>query len=119
MTPTQCRMARAALGLTTTELGRLAGISDTTVTNFEWTTTNVRKESQESMQKVFEDLGIQFFGSSGVTASGINQELVTPKHKKRQTKPKQTPKRRLTKVPKRPATLMDRVKTLTLSGLFT
>lgn len=64
MTPVQCKMARAAIGLSVRQLGEISGISYTTVTRYEnsgkanITTINKMKEALESK-------GVEFIPENG------------------------------------------------------
>lgn len=59
MTPTQCRMARAALGWSVRDLAKAADITANTVSSFELS-RSVRPATVESMQSIFLTHGVVF-----------------------------------------------------------
>jgi transcriptional regulator with XRE-family HTH domain len=59
LTPIQCRMARAALGLGIRELAQAAKVSIDTVTRFERGDL-LKERTIEAIQRTFEAAGIQF-----------------------------------------------------------
>lgn len=64
MTPVQCRMARAALGLGVIDLAKLAGTSTNTVVRLE--RGEVLKESTvEQLRKALEAAGVEFIPADG------------------------------------------------------
>lgn len=60
LTSGQCRMARAAVGLTQSELARKANISTTTLTAFESGQRAPYDRTLRDVRTVFEELGITF-----------------------------------------------------------
>lgn len=69
MTPSQVRMARAALRLGVRELAELAGISYVTLSRFETEKSGLQHSSAEAIRKALEGQGIQLLDGGGV-ASG-------------------------------------------------
>jgi transcriptional regulator with XRE-family HTH domain len=67
-TRNQVKMARAALGWSTTELARQAGITANTVTRFE-NGGNVTLATVEKMKKAFERAGITWIPANGGPAT--------------------------------------------------
>jgi transcriptional regulator with XRE-family HTH domain len=59
MNPTQCRMARAALGIGVRELAALADVAVSTVSRFE-AGQNVHTRSVDSMRDALEKGGVEF-----------------------------------------------------------
>lgn len=68
LTRNQVKMARAALGWSTTELARQAGITANTVTRFE-NGSNVTLATVEKMKEAFERAGIKWIPANGGPAS--------------------------------------------------
>lgn len=69
MTPTQCKMARVALGWTGADLAKASRVGSATVARFELG-KDVADESRSKMVEAFEAAGVQFINSdarSGVT----------------------------------------------------
>lgn len=69
MTPSQVRMARAALRLGVRELAELAGISYVTLNRFETEKSGLQHSSAEAIRKALEAQGIQFL-ENGEVANG-------------------------------------------------
>jgi transcriptional regulator with XRE-family HTH domain len=69
MTPTQSRMARAALNLSGSDLSKKAGVGINTISRFEQG-GDTRVSSVEAMQRVLEGLGVVFVGQGEVSLSG-------------------------------------------------
>ena len=65
LTPIQCRMARAALGLGVRELGELAGVAAMTVTRFENERSSGAEDSQKKMRRALEKAGVEFIEENG------------------------------------------------------
>ena len=64
MTPTQCRMARAALEWRTTDLARAANIGANTVNRFE-TGRDARISTVEKLRTALEAAGVMFIAENG------------------------------------------------------
>lgn len=60
MTPSQCRMARAAVRLSRPELAKLASVSVTTVADFEADRRTPYDRTLRDLKAVFEALGVKF-----------------------------------------------------------
>lgn len=69
MDPTQCRMARAALGLTVDALGKLAGVRAATVSHFEAGGDSYRS-TVDKLQAVLEARGATFIAAGEASLSG-------------------------------------------------
>lgn len=64
MTPLQCRMARAALGLGVRDLAALAKVSPDTVARFERGDT-LRERTVEDLRRALEEAGVEFIPENG------------------------------------------------------
>lgn len=64
MKPMQCRMARAALQWTTSDLGKRAGVGANTVNRFE-TGQDARVSSVDKMRAALESAGVIFVEENG------------------------------------------------------
>jgi transcriptional regulator with XRE-family HTH domain len=64
MTPVQCRMARAALGLGVLELAKLAQVSTNTVVRFE-RGESLKQSTIDHLRFVFETAGVEFIPANG------------------------------------------------------
>ncbi|TGQ51033.1 XRE family transcriptional regulator [Mesorhizobium sp. M1C.F.Ca.ET.193.01.1.1] len=64
MTPIQCRMARAALGLGVIELAKLARVSTNTVVRFE-RGEDLKQSTIDHMRAVLEAAGVEFIAENG------------------------------------------------------
>ena len=64
MDPTQCRMARSALSLTTADLAALADVGVNTVNRFE-AGQDARLSSVTKMQTALEKAGVEFIAENG------------------------------------------------------
>ena len=64
MKPFQCRMARAALGWTTQDLAREAGIGANTINRFE-AGQDARVSSVDKMRAALEAAGLEFIPENG------------------------------------------------------
>jgi transcriptional regulator with XRE-family HTH domain len=64
MSPLQCRMARAALGLGVRELAAAAKVSTDTVARFE-RGEDLKERTIEALQRVFETAGVEFIEENG------------------------------------------------------
>jgi DNA-binding XRE family transcriptional regulator len=60
MTPSQCKAARALLGLSQERLAAAAEVSPTTVTNFEIEKSVPQRSTLRAMQRALEAAGIEF-----------------------------------------------------------
>ena len=69
MNPTQCRLARAALDWTNSDLAEASGLGVNTISRFEQG-ADVRMSSVEAMQRALEEAGIIFIGASEASLSG-------------------------------------------------
>ena len=65
LTPSQCRMARAALQIGVRDLAQLAGLSAMTVTRFENARTGGAPETQAALRKALEAAGVIFIEENG------------------------------------------------------
>ena len=68
MTPTQSRMARAALKIGVIEVAKAAKVSTNTITRFEAGET-LRERTVDDLRRAYEARGVQFV-SQGDTADG-------------------------------------------------
>jgi len=64
MSPVQCRMARAALGLGVRELAAAAKVSTDTVARFE-RGDDLKERTVEALQRALEAAGIEFIDENG------------------------------------------------------
>jgi len=64
MSPVQCRMARAALGLGVRELAAAAKVSTDTVARFE-RGEDLKERTIEALQRTFEAAGVEFINENG------------------------------------------------------
>tara|TARA_R110002073_G_scaffold319392_1_gene493966 strand:+ start:983 stop:1204 length:222 start_codon:yes stop_codon:yes gene_type:complete len=64
MTPEQCKMARAGLGVNVRKLGEMAGISYTTVTRYE-NNGNAQILTINKMRMALEAAGVEFIPENG------------------------------------------------------
>lgn len=64
MTPSQCRMARAGLGLGVRELASEAGVSTNTVTRLE-RGEELRPSTLEAIRSALEAAGVEFIEENG------------------------------------------------------
>jgi transcriptional regulator with XRE-family HTH domain len=64
MSPVQCRMARAALGLGVREVAAAAKVSTDTVARFE-RGEDLKERTIEALQRTFEAAGIEFIDENG------------------------------------------------------
>ena len=64
ITPVQCRMARAALGMGVRELAAAAKVSADTVARFE-RGEELKERTVDALQRAFEDAGIEFIDENG------------------------------------------------------
>lgn len=64
MDPVQCRMARAAIGISIAEFAELAKVSTNTVVRFE-RSEELKKSTVDHMASVFRGLGITFLADTG------------------------------------------------------
>jgi hypothetical protein len=69
MTPVQCRMARAAVGLGVRDLAQLADVAPASVTRFEGG-AGMHARTIEAMRAAMEARGIVFVGANEVSAGG-------------------------------------------------
>jgi len=65
MTPTQLRMARAALKIGIRELADKAGVAKATVTRFETEKGGLQASTRDKLQATLEEMGIQFVPQNG------------------------------------------------------
>lgn len=65
ISPTQCRMARAALQIGVRELADLASVSAMTVTRFENGHSSGAPETLKAIQEALEAAGVQFIPENG------------------------------------------------------
>jgi transcriptional regulator with XRE-family HTH domain len=66
MTPTQCRAARALLDWSQPDLAEAAGVSLTTVVDFERSRRGVSRTTVRSIRLALENAGIEFDSNGGV-----------------------------------------------------
>ena len=78
MSPVQCRMARAALGLGVRELAAAAKVSTDTVARFE-RGEDLKERTIEALQRTFEAAGVEFIDENG---GGHGVRLRKRHHKK-------------------------------------
>jgi len=64
MDPVQCRMARAAIGVSIAEFAELAKVSTNTVVRFE-RSEELKKSTIDHMASVFRGLGVTFLADTG------------------------------------------------------
>ena len=69
MTPLQCRMARAALGLSIRDLAAAAGMHHPTISNFE-NGGDAYASTINKLQSVLEERGVLFVGAGEASLSG-------------------------------------------------
>ncbi len=69
ITPAQCRMARAGLGLSNAELAEAAKVGVNTVSRFEQG-GDPRRSSVEAMQRALEERGAVFLSADEVSLAG-------------------------------------------------
>jgi transcriptional regulator with XRE-family HTH domain len=79
MTPTQCRMARAALEWRTADLARAANVGANTVNRFE-TGRDARISTVEKLRSALEAAGITFIAENG---GGVGVRFREPAAKRR------------------------------------
>ena len=79
MTPTQCRMARAALEWRTTDLARAANVGANTVNRFE-TGRDARISTVEKLRSALEAAGVVFIAENG---GGAGVRFLDTKARKR------------------------------------
>jgi transcriptional regulator with XRE-family HTH domain len=60
ITPAQCRMARAGLGWSETQLAKAIGVSLATVSRFETGKSQTQPATVEALQRVLEAAGVVF-----------------------------------------------------------
>lgn len=65
ITSTQCRAARALLGLTQPQLAQRAGLGLSTIVDFEKARRQVSTEAMQELRKALEHLGVQFIPENG------------------------------------------------------
>ena len=71
MTPEQCRAARGKVDWSQSDLAREAGVSISTVRDFEAGRRKPIQNNMQSMEKSFTDSGIRFFNNSETRLQGI------------------------------------------------
>lgn len=65
MTPSQCRMARAALQIGVRKLAELSGLSSMTITRFENGHSSGAPETIAAMRSALEAAGVEFIAENG------------------------------------------------------
>jgi DNA-binding XRE family transcriptional regulator len=65
-TPSQCRAARAILGITQADLARTSGVSLRAITSFEKEESKLNRVNHESIKEYFEREGIIWIAETGV-----------------------------------------------------
>ncbi len=75
MTPTQCRIARAALGWSETELAKAANVGVTTVSRFELSQARPQAASIEAIRHALETAGIILLDEGEMAEGGIGVRL--------------------------------------------
>lgn len=65
MTPVQCKMARAALGLGVRDLAALAKVAPATVSRFE-AGEELKERTVDALRSALEAAGVEFFNGTGV-----------------------------------------------------
>ena len=76
MTPEQCKMARAGLGISVRELAEKARVSTNTVTRFE-NGEPLKERTVDTIRDVFLDAGVEFIPENGGGA-GVRLRKVEP-----------------------------------------
>ncbi len=74
LTPTQCKMARAALGWNVKELAQRARISANTVVRFENEKHEANASTLHVIKQAFEAAGVRFTEQGGVEPPGKSGE---------------------------------------------
>lgn len=69
MLPEQCRMARAALGLSVSELGKAAEVRPSTVSHFE-NGGDSRRSTVDALQRELEARGVVFISPGEASIAG-------------------------------------------------
>lgn len=64
MTPEQCKMARAGLGLSVRDLAQRAQVSTNTVSRLE-AGEELKPRTVEAVQRALEDAGVEFIAENG------------------------------------------------------
>ncbi|HSM42680.1 MAG TPA: helix-turn-helix transcriptional regulator, partial [Afifellaceae bacterium] len=65
ITPSQCRMARAALKIGVRDLAKMAGVSPMTITRFETGQTGGYAMTLQKLQSALEAAGVEFIDANG------------------------------------------------------
>ncbi len=75
MTPTQCRIARAALGWSETELAKAANVGVSTISRFELSQARPQPASLGAIRHALETAGIIFLDEGEIIEGGIGVRL--------------------------------------------
>ncbi len=75
MTPAQCRMARAALDWTLTELSQAAGVGVSTINRFEADQSKPNTSTIDAIQRTLEQAGVVFLADGERTDGGAGIRL--------------------------------------------
>lgn len=65
MTPSQCRAARALVGMSQDELAEVSGVAKRTIVSFEKEDRQPYPRTVEALQKAFEQVGVTFLDDNG------------------------------------------------------
>lgn len=74
MTPSQCRAARALVGLSQDDLATAAKVGNSTVRNFEAGRSTPLANNLEAMKRALKSAGVQFIPENG---GGVGVRLAT------------------------------------------
>lgn len=71
LTPSQCRMARAALRLTVRELAARSGMTPATISRFETETTRGYADTATKLRNALEAAGVEFLPETADAGPGV------------------------------------------------
>lgn len=69
--PVQLRMARAAIQITTRELGKLSGVSATTITRIENGQQKAQAGTMDALAAIFRERGLLFVAGDDLAGPGV------------------------------------------------
>lgn len=75
MEATQCKMARAGLGWSLTELAERSGVSISSIAKFERGESNLIRANLAALQSTLEAAGVEFQEPDAGTGSGVGVRL--------------------------------------------
>ncbi len=75
MTPTQCRIARANLGWSETDLAKTANVGISTISRFELSQARPQAASIEAIRHALEAAGIIFLNEGEMAGRGVGVRL--------------------------------------------